>query len=165
MFEIGELVVYGVHGVCRVTEMREQTVGGKKQKYLVLKPVNSKATEYFVPTGNPAAMAKLFPLATREKLEALLASEEIRTSVWIPDENRRKQVYREMISGGSREKLMQAVFTLYQQKAIQKAAGRRLHMCDEGFLHDAEKRLAEEIENVMELDAPEAIAYLREKLA
>ena len=69
------------------------------------------------------------------------------------------------MSAGSREKLMQAVYTLYQQKKYQHAAGKKLHLCDENFLHDAEKLLAEEIESVMELDGPGAIAYLREKLA
>lgn len=165
MFEIGELVVYGAHGVCCVSRMQEQTIGRKKQTYLVLTPIRARATQYFVPIANPAAMAKLLPLVSREELEALLASEKIHTVSWIPDENRRKQAYRELMSGGDREKLMQAVFTLYRQKDLQKAAGRKLHLCDEGFLHDAEKLLAEEIESVLELDSPGAIAYLREKLA
>lgn len=165
MFEIGELVVYGAHGVCSVSRMQDQIIDRKKKTYLVLKPLRGKSTEYFAPTGNPAAMAKLLPLVTRERLELLLSSDQIRTADWIPDENRRKQTYRELMSAGSREKLMQAVYTLYQQKKYQHAAGKKLHLCDENFLHDAEKLLAEEIESVMELDSPGAIAYLREKLA
>ena len=91
MFEIGELVVYGAHGVCSVNRMQEQIIDQKKKTYLVLKPLRGKSTEYFVPTGNPAAMAKLLPLVTRERLELLLSSDQIRTAAWIPDENRRKQ--------------------------------------------------------------------------
>lgn len=36
MFQVDELVVYGVHGVCRVKEMQEQMVNKVRQQYLVL---------------------------------------------------------------------------------------------------------------------------------
>ena len=117
-----------------------------------------------VPVANEAAMSKLSRLISREELEALLASPGVHTSNWIPDENRRKQSYRELTGSGSRETLMQTVYTLYTHRAAQKAVGKRLHMCDENFLRDAEKVLSSEIETVLGLSTPEALCYLRTSL-
>lgn len=92
----------------------------------------------------------------------LLRSGEAHTDCWIKDENQRKQAYRDLIANGSRERLLQMVYTLYRHKAAQSAAGRKCHLCDENFLHDAEKLIAGEIAEVLSLDETQAKAYLRE---
>ena len=42
MFQLGELVVYGIHGVCRVKEVQERMVNRVSQQYLVLEPVGKQ---------------------------------------------------------------------------------------------------------------------------
>ena len=165
MFQQGELAIYGVHGVCRVTEIQERIVNRVKQQYLVLEPVGRGGSQYLVPMHNAAAMSKLSRLASREELEALLVSPTVRSSNWIPDENKRKQSYRDLTCSGSRESLLQTVYTLYAHRTAQKAIGKRLHMCDENFLHDAERILSSEIETVLGLSTPEALSYLRTSLS
>ena len=163
MFQVGEMAVYGNHEVCQVTDIQERVVDKASRRYLVLKPVGHSGSQYLVPVGNEAAMSKLCPLACREELERLLSAPEIRVSNWIPDENKRKQFYR-TLSGTSRECLFRTVCTLYTHRANQKAQGKRLHMCDENFLRDAEKMLSGEIEVVLGLSSPEALHYLRRSL-
>lgn len=106
MYQIGQLLVYGVHGVCRILEEEQRTVDRKKVTYLVLEPAGQEGAKYLVPTHNAAAMAKLRPVLKREALEALLESPGIRGEVWVQDENRRKQLYRELIGSGDRERLL-----------------------------------------------------------
>lgn len=165
MFQVGELVVYGIHGVCRVKEVQERVVNKVRQQYLVLEPVGKGGSQFMVPTQNAAAMSKLTALISREEWENLLASPAVHTSNWITDENKRKQSYRELAGSGCRETLLQTVYSIYAHRAAQKAAGKRLHMCDENFLHDAEKMLSSEIETVLGLSAPEALSYLRTSLS
>ena len=164
MFQLGQLVVYGIHGVCRIRQVEERVVDRVKRRYLVLEPVNRGGSQYFVPVDNPAVMQKLSPLLTREELSALLSSEAVHTDAWISDENRRKQSYRDMSSSGSREKLVQTLCGLYCHREKQKSLGKKLHICDDSFLHDAEKILADEIEAVLGCTNAEALEYLRSSL-
>ena len=164
MYQAGDWVVYGIHGVCRVIGTEKQLVNRKRTQYLVLEPLNQAESRFYLPTENPTAMAKLKAVLCREELSALIGSEEVRQDAWIQEENQRKQYYRDLIGSGDRTALMKMVSTLYRYKAAQAAAGRKFHQSDENFLRDAEKLLASEISLVMELSLEEAKNYLREQL-
>ena len=164
MYQIGEKVVYGIHGVCLVTDQEERRIDKKYVTYLVLEPVGQEGAKYYVPTHNAAAMAKLRGMLSAEELEALIRSAAIKEEAWIRDENQRKQIYRELISSGDREKLIGMVASLYRHREQQSAVGKKIHMCDENFLRDAEKLLAGEISVVMGLEQDQAKQYLRNKL-
>ncbi len=164
MFQIGDKVVYGIHGVCIVADQEERVVDHKHLTYLALEPVGQEGARYLVPTHNAAAMAKLQAMLTKEQLLTLMDSPQVRTAGWITDENQRKQTYRELIASGDRARLMQMVCTLYRHKAAQSAAGKKCHLCDENFLRDAEKLLIRETAMVLNLDPDDAKTYIRSKL-
>lgn len=164
MYEIGEKVVYGVHGVCCVTDIEKRLADGKHLTYLVLEPVETDGSKYMLPTHNASAMGKLRNLLAREELEAILESEEVRADCWIQNENHRKQSYRELLGGGDCARLMRMVHSVYKHRLSQAAAGRKCHLCDENFLRDAERLLAGEIAVVMEMEPRQAIQYVREGL-
>ena len=164
MFQSGEWVMYGVHGVCRVVGTEKQLVGRKRTEYLVLEPLAQNESRFFLPTANPTALAKLKAVLQVEELKALLISEELQEDVWIKEENLRKQTYRELINSGDRTALLKMVATLYRYRDAQAAAGKKFHQCDDNFLRDAEKLLASEIALVLEMTPEEARNYLREQL-
>lgn len=164
MIQVGDQVVYGMHGVCCVVEEEKRVIDRKTVIYLALEPVGQTGSRYLVPTHNAAAMAKIRPMLTKEGLEELITGEEVKTDAWISDEGQRKQFYRELIGSGDRVRLMQMVRTLYRHKKAQTAAGKKVHLCDDNFLRDAEKLLASEVSVVLEMDADQAKQYLRAKL-
>ena len=160
MYRIGETVVYGIHGVCTVTELEIKTVDRQKVQYYVLEPLEQPGARYYIPTHNPAAVAKLSPLMTRAELASLLEDRRIPEGTWITDENQRKQRYRELIAGSNRSAVLAMVRALRAHKAEQLAQGRKFHLCDENFLRDAEKLLCAEFSVVLGLSQQEAAAYL-----
>ena len=164
MYQTGDKVVYGMHGVCLVADLEEREVDHKQVIYLVLEPLGQQGSRYMVPTHNVAAMAKVKPMLNRDALESLLESDTIRKDAWIPEESQRKQCYRELITGGDRQKLVQMVTSLYRHRRTQNAAGKKIHICDDNFLRDAEKQLAGEISVVLDMESTEALQYLRRKL-
>ena len=164
MFQSGEYVVYGVHGVCCVKGCEKQTVNRKRVEYLVLEPVGNGESRYYVPTASEAAMGKLKPVLSPEELTVLLTSDEIRQGEWIAEDNQRKQYYRELIGSGDRVSILKMVCALYRYKEEQTAAGRKFHLADDNFLRDAEKFLSSEISLVLEKTPEEARHYLREQL-
>jgi len=164
MYQVGDKVVYGVHGVCLVADHEERIIDRKKVTYLVLVPLGQDGSKYLVPTHNAAAMAKLRRMMTKEELEATIHSPEVQAGGWVKDDNQRKQVYRELISGGNCARMMQMVCMLYRHKAARNAAGRKIHLCDENFLRDAEKLLSEEAALVLGLEPDMARQYIRREL-
>lgn len=164
MYKIGDQVVYGIHGVCVVKDEEQRKVDRKLVTYLVLEPIGQEGSQFLVPTHNASAMAKLAPLLTQAELETLLTAPEGRQDGWIQDENRRKQLYRDLIGSGDRMKLVQMVRTLYRHKHALAISGKRCHLCDDNFLRDAERLLVNEAAVVLQMDTEQAKAYIREKL-
>ena len=164
MYQIGDWVLYGIHGVCHVIGTEKRLVNRKRTQYLVLEPLSQTESRFYLPTENPAAMSKLQPVLSRDDLAALICSEEVRQDVWIAEENLRKQRYRDLIGSGDRIGLLKMISSLYRYKAAQLSAGRKFHQSDDNFLRDAEKLLASEIALVMELTPEAARDYLREQL-
>lgn len=164
MFQVGDQVVYGIHGVCKVVDQEERVVDRKRVTYLALQPIGQADSRYLVPTHNAVAMAKLRRMLSREELEQMLSSQEVRADGWIKDENLRKQTYRELINSGDRARLMCMVHTLHRHKAAQAAAGRKCHQCDENFLRDAEKLLTREFCIVLNMEPDQVKQYIQGKL-
>ncbi len=164
MFEIGDKVIYGIHGVCCVSGTEDKIADRRKLTYLVLEPVERDGSKYLVPTHNASAMGKVQRILTKEEMENLLHSQAVHANGWIQNENERKQTYRELIGSGNREGLMCMVHTLYGHRAAQMAAGRRCHLCDENFLRDAEKLLGSEVSVVMGMEPAQARQYIRDML-
>ncbi len=156
MYSLGDYVVYGSHGVCRILELEERVVDRKKLQYYVLEPVEQVGARYLIPVHNEVAVGKLRPVLSREELDALICSEDVRADAWIPDENLRKQTYRDLIGSGDRAAMIRMIGSLYRHKEEQAAAGRKFHMCDDNFLRDAQKLLSSEFAHVLGIE-PNAV--------
>lgn len=164
MLQSGEKVIYGTHGVCSISGTESVVAGGKSRLYYVLQPIHQDGSRYLIPTDNSAALHRLIPLISAKEWEELLVSPKVRSGSWISDENQRKQYYRELTAHGSRQELLAMLAVLYDHRQTQKEKGRKVHICDEVFLRDTEKMLAEEIAYVFAFDLECAKHYLQNKL-
>ncbi len=162
MYQVGQQVVYGVHGVCRIVDMEDRRVDRKTISYFVLQPLQQADARFYVPAHNENALAKLRPLMEKERLLELLSSRELQENQWIEDENRRKQYYRQMITDLDFEEMIKAIHTLRVQKGKLTAAGKKFHLCDDNFLRDIQKLLRLEFSLVLEIPDGQLDAYLQE---
>lgn len=160
MFQQGDFVVYGMHGVCRILGREVRRIDRNSVEYYVLEPVKHTEDRYYVPTQNAAAVSKMKPLLNKQQLDELLSSPEVTLDVWIEDENQRKQKYRELITSGDRAALLSMVRALHIHKETLLAQERRLHMCDENFLRDAENLLGGEFSLVLGIESNEVGNYI-----
>lgn len=164
MYQSGDQVLYGIHGVCRILGVEERSVDRKVVSYYVLEPMEQSGSRFYVPTANQAALAKLRRLLSRQELEAMLISESVREDAWIEDEGRRKQCYRELISSGDRAALLKMICSLYRHKQRLTDTGKKFHLCDENFLKDAEKLLSAEFSLVLGIPMEKIGKYIAEKI-
>lgn len=160
----GQKVVYGSHGVCLILDLEIKTIDRQKVEYYVLEPLDQPGARYYVPTQKPAAVAKLSPVLTRQELDEMLRLQDTDSSAWIPEENLRKQRYRELIGSGDRAALIAMVRALHAHKDAQLAQGRKFHLCDENFLRDAEKLLSAEFSLVLGIEKDQVGEYIQNAL-
>jgi CarD family transcriptional regulator len=160
MYQSGDQVVYGVHGVCRITRMEERKVDRQMVNYFVLEPLSQPGSQYLIPCGNPAALAKMRPLLEKQQLLALLRRD-LNGEPWIPNENLRKQYYRQILNSGDVAALIGMLHCLETYKQTQLEAGHRLHICDEYFLRDVKKVLSGEISMVLDIPESEIPDYIQ----
>lgn len=163
MYQIGQKIVYGIHGVCCIVDLVEKKIDRKTICYFVLEPIDQPGSRYYVPSENQAALAKLRPLSTKEELQSLLTSP-LAENGWIPDENRRKQYYRELVSSVNLKAMIDMIRCLRLHRRQQMEQGRKFHQCDENFLRDAQKLLSTEVAMVMEIPDDQVETYLQTAL-
>lgn len=164
MLQLGDRVVYGIHGVCSLVDIEQRTIDRKKADYYVLEPIEQPGARYYIPIHNEIAVSKLRPLLSVQQLEALLHSPLSKEGTWIADENQRKSKYRELINSGDRGALICMIRLLHDHKEKQLAAGRKFHLCDENFLKDAQKLLSAEFSLVLGIPKQEVGSYIEQKL-
>jgi len=160
MFQQGQQVIYGMHGVCSILGVENRVVNRNSVEYYVLEPVKQPGDRYYVPTQNTAAVAKVKPILTKAQIDTLLTDLASRQPEWVEDENQRKQMYRDLISGGDRAALLAMVRDLHIHKQQQQIAGRKMHLCDTNFMHDAENLLNGEFSLVLGIAPNEVGAYI-----
>ena len=165
MFQVGDRVIYGSHGVCRIVTQEWRVIDRRQIAYFVLEPLSVSGSRFLVPCDNPVALSKLRKLLTREELEALLTSDQVRCDQWIDDENARKQRYKELINGGDRAALLGMLHTLHDHKKAQMEAGKKFHQCDSNFLNDAQKWMTGEFASVLDMEPAEVIDYIIEAIS
>lgn len=162
MYSVGDVVVYSIHGVCRIEAVEERKVDKNTASYFVLRPLENEKIVYFIPVHNQAALLKLRPLTDRQTLEAVFQTPEVLTECWIPEENQRKLRYKELISSLDFAATVQMVHTLHCHRTKQLSSGKKVHQCDENFLRDAKRMLDSELSVILEIPVSQVESYIVE---
>lgn len=164
MYQIGQQVLYGIHGVCSISSIEPMRFGKVKSEYYILQPTSQPDSRYYIPVNNAAAVAKLRPLMTRQELLELLHSEFVRRDVWVTDENQRKLRFRDLLAQGDRADILSMIYCLHRHKKEQQSQGRKFHQCDEGFLKDAEKLMNAEFSHVLGIEPNQVGSFIIQEI-
>ena len=160
MYQIGSIVIYGIHGVCSILETEVKKIDRKNVEYYVLQPLDHPDARYYIPVHSPAAVSKMHPILTKAEIDSLFSNPALYTQSWIEDENERKQLYKTVVTCGDRSKLIGLISMLHNHRKQQLDSGRKFHACDENFLRDAEKIINGELSLVLNIPRNEVGAYI-----
>ncbi len=149
MFNIGELVLYGAEGVCRVIDIEELDLTGETLKYYKLAPDSDKTSVIFVPTENSILTERLSRLLSEEEIRELLADDSCDEVIWSPSTSQRKNKYHEIVSGGDRKRLIRMIRELHERHAAARGTGHRFPATDEHYYKLAQKILYDEFSRAM----------------
>lgn len=157
---MNDIVLYSWHGVCTITDITEKEFNGNKANYYVLKPVHDTNSTIFVPAENENVTAKMRRVLSSEEIHALIKNMPNEDTIWIEDDNQRKEKYKEIISKGNRSDLIRLIKTLYLHQQAQKKLGKKMYIIDEKFMKEAEKLLYDEFAHVLDIKPEEVVSFI-----
>ena len=164
MFSVGEYIVYGVEGVCRVEEAGKLKVAGldKNRAYYRLRPYYHDGTIY-TPVDGRAVMR---PVISREALEALLPRlPELEPLGDVPPDSRAAgEYYRAILSGHDCVALLRLCKTLHAKQNSQTASRRGVNSTELRSWRMAEEMLYGEFGFALGMPPAQVRDFLREKL-
>ena len=147
MFKIGEIIIYGLSGVYEVTDVREETVLGKRADYYVLhSPTDKDAALLFVPVDNEVLTSQMRYPMTKDEAKALIASmDSIEPAAWIKDQRRRTEEYKRLISAAEPRMLISVIKAIRSNAEIRRTEGKKSYVADENVCQRAENLLLSEL--------------------
>ena len=164
MYQVNENVLYGSQGVCRIIEIAKKDFQGSQMEYYILKPVENNASTIYVPVNNEALTGKMRRVLSPEEIERLIASAPQQPSVWIENDNDRKEAYKAVLSGGDRMALLKVIQALYLHQEELRKKGKRLHLADEHIFKAAEKILYEEFALALHITPEQVPPFIRSRI-
>ena len=137
MYLVGEYIVYGTSGVCKVEAVGSMQMSGvnKDKLYYTLAPLYSKELIEQIPT-----------------IELL----------WVADEKRREDIYKTALRTCDCREWIKIIKTLSLRKMSRIAEGKKVTVSDGKYLHMAEERLYEELALALDMDKDEVVEYITE---
>ena len=165
-YKVNDMVMYGTAGVCRITEISEQSFCGRGGRYYILQPVYDNRSTVFVPVDNEALTTKMHRILSAEEIYDLIRDMPDTDTIWTDNEEVRREKYKEILKGGNRRDLIRMIKTLYtRQQALLQNGKKKLRATDERFLKEAERVLHEEFAHVLNIQRDQVLPFILEQIS
>lgn len=138
MYEIGDYVVYGNKGVCRIEKIGPIDIPGmsSERQYYTMSQIYSRASTIFTPVDNAdASLRKVLSEAEATKL--IYDMIEFKP-VWIQNDKEREQRFTETLRSADPLKLFEMIAMLAHRRDQRIAGGKKATSTDERMYHAAE---------------------------
>lgn len=145
MFQVGELVVYGNSGVCRVEKIGEPDLSGaaKGVDYYTLSPYYQGNSKIFTPCDNTRIVMR--PIMTRKEAQKLFKDIDSIELLVIDDERKREECYKNVMKSCDCRQFISIIKTINARKKARIAEGKKITTNDEKYFHMAEDKLIGEL--------------------
>ncbi|WP_313187377.1 CarD family transcriptional regulator [Lacrimispora sp.] len=162
---IGDVIIYGNHGICKVTGLQDMYMDENIRPYYVLKPVYHTASTVYVSTINNRRKTEIRHILSADEIFSLVKKMSDKNYTWIKDNRKRKELYGQILADGNRSELIEMIKTLrcHKQELKKTNKDKKLQNADESFLNDAEKTLCEEFAYVLRIKREEVIPFIYEQ--
>ena len=161
MFQIGQLVVYGGEGVCRVEGIGVPSIPGadKTRQYYTLSPLN-RTGQVLTPVDTRVMMR---PVMSRGEAEGLIASLSALEPEEMPGGGVRaaKDYYHQLVMSYDCRRLAGMIKTVSRKRVRAMRSGKKVSQMDERYLKRAEEELYSELAAALELEPDAVLNYIR----
>lgn len=165
MFNVNDTILYGTHGICKITDITEQKFNGSTNKYYILQPLHNTSSTIYVPMDNEKLIAKMRRILSEEEIYELIKAMPDKNGAWIENKNERNEYFRSILSNGDRAEIIKLIKIIYQHKEELKAIGKKLHASDEQFFKEAEKVIYDEFALVLNIRYDQVLPFIVDQIS
>lgn len=160
MFQVNDIVIYGHHGVCEITEIGtlKMPMADQAKLYYTLRPVYRKDSAVYAPVENRKIVMR--PVITKEAAEELIQQIPQIETVWIVNEKAREVQFKEALQTCDCKELVKIIKTLYHRKQQRLESGKKVTVVDEKYFRQAEEKLYEELAFVLGMEKNKISQYI-----
>jgi CarD family transcriptional regulator len=165
MFKIGDLIVYGNNGVCRVIDIGtlDSKCALKDKVYYTIEPFYNSGTKIYTPVDNDKIMMR--PIISKEDALELIDNIKDMGELGISDEKSRESDYKETIKKCDCKELVKMIKTIYLRKQSRIKEGKKVTSSDAKYFRIAEDSLFGELAVSLGMDKEETREYVINKIA
>ncbi|MCR4839104.1 MAG: CarD family transcriptional regulator [Eubacterium sp.] len=164
MFEVGDYVVYGTNGVCRIKAVGPIDFSGnsREQIYYTMIPCYVRDREVFTPVDNESVVIR----KVMSEKEALDFIDDMQTIEKMPveDEKKRELAYKQALLSCEPAKIVSLIKTIDDRMQKRKAEGKKMTSLDSRFSHIAEDSLYGELAISLGMDKDAVGPYIEDKI-
>ncbi|MEY8522530.1 CarD family transcriptional regulator [bacterium 1XD8-76] len=163
MFKVGDYVVYGNSGVCRIEEIGPLSIGSKDKDYYTLVPVYGRNSRLYTVVDSDKVVIR--PIMTKQESDALIEEMESIDILRIGDEKNREEIYKEMMKSCDCKAWVQMIKTLYLRKMDRQAKGKKVTSSDERYLSMAQDNLYGELAFSLQMPKEKVGEFISERIS
>lgn len=143
MYNIGDLVIYSSHGVCRIDSICEKTYSGITRTYYVIHPIEDAGLTISAPVDKEQDIMQ--KLIDRNEAEEVLQSFQSPGVEWIEKNHDRTKKYSDIINTGDRKEISRIISTIMRKKHEVESNGKKLGESDRKLLLSTQNILFQEL--------------------
>ena len=164
MFNIGDYIVQGRNGVCKVVDITHIDMSGadKNQLYYTLVPMKSVESKIFYPVDSDRVVTR--SVMSKEEVENVLSGIKDIEPMWIANDRQREAKYKEAISSCDCQQLICIIKTLNERNKKRMAQGKRSTYIDDKYLKEAKQNLNYEFSVALGIETSDVEDYIKEKI-
>ena len=165
MFAVGEYIVYGINGICRVEEICKSPYDATDTRvYYMLVPLkNPMSSTIYTPVENTRVPMRR--LMTKGEVEALLLVMPSIEQLVVPMEKQRREIYRAALGEIRPEGYVSVIKTVQRRREELAAAHKHFPVSDLEYGNLAKHLLYSEMALVLGMEEGAVEGYIEERLA
>ena len=148
MFNIGDTIIYSVHGLCQIDDICEKTYSDVTRNYYVLHPLSQANLTISVPVDNDKVI--MLKTMNREQAEEILQSFNKPGIPWVEDVKKRKLQYNNIVKTGDRREIAKIANSLMRKNFEYSLDKKRMYDQDRRLLSTIQDLLFKELANSLD---------------
>ncbi len=164
MFEVGDYIIYGNNGVCKITNVGPMDMPGvpKSKLYYTMTPCYIRDSSIFTPVDNDRVVMR--KVMSRQEAEKFLETAEDIDKLDIKEEKHREQEYKAAILTCDPTVLVGIIKTIQDRMQDRIAEGKKVTASDTKYIHIAEDSLYGELAISFDMEKDDVKAYVKNRI-
>lgn len=165
MFSVGDRIIYGATGVCKVENIIENELTGTMREYYMLRPVDTDKSTIYVPVDNEKLVSRMRTVPSAKELKKMMSNAKDEQLEWVDNHLRRNEVFHEILNEGEIPRILVLFKTLNSRCVMLSEENKRLPKTDERIYKECQKLLCCEFSAILDIDQSEVISFILDNIA